>query len=57
MAFNSLSELRNNRGNFDNLMKEVEKIANPQGQDNRDDDRFWQPTVEDRKSTRLNSSH
>ena len=46
MAFNSLSELRNNRGNFDNLMKEVEKIANPQGQDNRDDDRFWQPTVD-----------
>ena len=46
MAFNSLSELRNNRGNFDNLMKEVEKIANPQGQDNRDDERFWQPTVD-----------
>ena len=46
MAFNSLSDLRNNRGNFDTLMKEVEKIANPQGQDSRDDDRFWQPTVD-----------
>lgn len=47
MAFNSLSDLRNNRGNFDNLMKEVEKIANPQGQENsRDDERFWQPTVD-----------
>ena len=46
MAFNSLSDLRNNRGNFDSLMKEVEKIANPQGQDSRDDDRFWQPTVD-----------
>lgn len=47
MAFNSLSDLRNNRGNFDTLMKEVEKIANPQGQENsRDDERFWQPTVD-----------
>jgi len=46
MAFNSLSDLRNNRGGFDSLMKEVEKIANPQGQDSRDDDRFWQPTVD-----------
>jgi len=46
MAFNSLSDLRNNRGNFDTLMKEVEKIANPQGQDSRDDDRFWQPSVD-----------
>jgi hypothetical protein len=47
MAFNSLSDLRNNRGNFDSLMKEVEKIANPQGQENsRDDERFWQPTVD-----------
>ena len=47
MSYTSLSELRNNRGNFDNLMKEVEKIANPQGQENsRDDERFWQPTVD-----------
>jgi hypothetical protein len=46
MAYTSLSDLRNNRGNFDSLMKEVEKIANPQGQDSRDDDRFWQPTVD-----------
>jgi hypothetical protein len=47
MAFQSLSDLRNNRGNFDNLIKEVEKIANPQAQsDSRDDDRFWQPEVD-----------
>lgn len=47
MSYTSLSELRNNRGNFDTLMKEVEKIANPQGQENsRDDERFWQPTVD-----------
>lgn len=47
MGFNSLSDLRNSRGNFDNLMKEVEKIANPQSQnDSRDDDRFWQPEVD-----------
>jgi len=47
MSYTSLSELRSNRGNFDNLMKEVEKIANPQGQENsRDDERFWQPTVD-----------
>ena len=46
MAFNSLSDLRNSRGNFDSLMKEVEKIANPQNSDSRDDDRFWQPEVD-----------
>jgi hypothetical protein len=47
MAFQSLSDLRNNRGNFDNLIKEVEKIAKPQSQgDSRDDDRFWQPEVD-----------
>jgi hypothetical protein len=46
MAFNSLSDLRNSRGNFDSLMKEVEKIANPQTSDSRDDDRFWQPEVD-----------
>ena len=42
MSFNSLSDLRQNRGNFDSLMKEVEKISNPsQGGGNREDDRFW----------------
>lgn len=46
MSISSLSELRNSRGNFDNLMKEVEKIANPQNQDSRDDDRFWAPEVD-----------
>ena len=29
MSFNTLSELRNTRGKFDNLMKEVEKITSP----------------------------
>lgn len=45
MSFNSLSELRKSRGNFDGLMKEVEKIANPSS-DRRGDDRFWQPEVD-----------
>ena len=44
MSFNSLAELRGSRGNFDTLMKEVDKINNPS--DNRDDDRFWQPEVD-----------
>jgi hypothetical protein len=47
MAFNSLSEMRGSRGNFDTLMKEVEKIGKPEGGSNsRDDDRFWQPEVD-----------
>lgn len=45
MAFTSLSELRKSRGGFDTLMKEVEKIANPQSE-SRADDRFWQPEVD-----------
>lgn len=41
------SALKKGRGNFDNLMKEVEKIAQPQGQDSSSkDDRFWQPEVD-----------
>jgi len=41
------SALKKGRGNFDNLMKEVEKIAQPQGQDNNQkDDRFWTPEVD-----------
>ena len=60
------SALKKGRGNFDSLMKEVEKIATPQAESNQKDDRFWQPEVDkawyrdwetDRKSTRLNSSH
>ena len=39
------SALKKNRGNFDNLMKEVEKIADPQ-QTNQKDERFWQPEVD-----------
>lgn len=45
MAYTSLSDLRKSRGGFDTLMKEVEKIANPQTE-SRTDDRFWQPEVD-----------
>ena len=45
MSFSSLSDLRKSRGNFDNLMKEVEKIAKPTTE-RRDDDRFWSPAVD-----------
>jgi hypothetical protein len=45
MSYTSLSDLRKSRGNFDNLMKEVEKIANPTNE-RRDDDRLWSPTVD-----------
>jgi hypothetical protein len=38
--------LKKSRGTFDSLMKEVEKIATPQTQDNTKDDRFWQPEVD-----------
>ena len=46
MSFNSLSDLRKNRGNFDSLMKEVEKIANPTNERRGDDDRLWKPSVD-----------
>jgi len=46
MSFTSLSDLRKSRGNFDSLMKEVEKIANPTSNERREDDRFWQPAVD-----------
>ena len=46
MTFSSLSDLRKSRGNFDNLMKEVEKIAKPASGERRDDDRFWSPAVD-----------
>jgi hypothetical protein len=45
MSFNTLSDLRKARGNFDSLMKEVEKLDSPQ-QNNRGDDREWKPTVD-----------
>jgi len=45
MAFTSLADLRKSRGGFETLMKEVEKIANPQS-DSKADDRFWQPEVD-----------
>jgi hypothetical protein len=40
------SQLKKSSGGFDSLMKEVEKIATPQSQDNAKDDRFWQPEVD-----------
>ena len=43
MAFNSLSDLRKSRGNFDSLMKEVEKLDAPQS---KDDLNIWKPTVD-----------
>ena len=46
MAFTSLSDLRKSRGGFDSLMKEVEKIANPQAESRGADDRFWSPEVD-----------
>ncbi len=45
MSFSSLSDLRKSRGNFDSLMKEVEKISKP-AVDSGNDDRFWQPAVD-----------
>jgi hypothetical protein len=47
MSFQSLSDLRKSRGGFDSLMKEVDKISQPAGgQDRKEDDRLWQPTVD-----------
>ena len=40
------SALKKNRGNFDSLMKEVEKIATPQTEGAQKDERFWQPEVD-----------
>ena len=40
------SALKKNRGNFDSLMKEVEKIATPQSEGSQKDERFWQPEVD-----------
>lgn len=44
-GFSSLSSLRKNSGNFDNLMKEVDKIAKPT-ESYKADERFWQPSVD-----------
>ena len=41
------SALKKNRGNFDSLMKEVEKIATPTAEGgSQKDERFWQPEVD-----------
>ena len=45
MAFD-FNSMKSNRGNFGNLMKEVEKIAQPASQESKKDDRFWQPEVD-----------
>lgn len=44
MSFNSLSDLRKSRDNFDSLLKQVESISNTRK--STDDDRFWKPTVD-----------
>lgn len=46
MSFNSLSDLRKSRGNFDNLMAEVEKMSTTTTTQSRDDGREWKPTVD-----------
>ena len=43
MSFSSLSDLRKSRGNFDSLMKEVEKISKP-AVDSGNDDYTLDPT-------------
>jgi hypothetical protein len=43
MAFN-FSELRKKRGNFEDLLKQVEKVTKPN--EYKADERFWQPTVD-----------
>ena len=40
------SALKKNRGNFESLMKEVDKIATPQSEGAQKDERFWQPEVD-----------
>ena len=39
------STLKKGRGNFDSLIKEVDKLATPQ-QESQKDERFWQPEVD-----------
>jgi len=46
MAITTLADLRKSRGGFETLMKEVEKIANPQSESRGADDRYWQPEVD-----------
>ncbi len=46
MSFNTLSDLRKSRGNFDNLMKEVEKMSATTTTQSRDDGKEWKPTVD-----------
>ena len=40
------SALKKNRGNFDDLMQEVEKINTPSTEGRQKDERFWQPEVD-----------
>ena len=44
MSFTSLSELRKTRGNFDSLMKAVEKLDQPNKRDSQEN--IWKPTVD-----------
>ena len=43
LDFNSMKK---GRDTFAGLMKEVEKIATPQNQESKKDERFWQPEVD-----------
>lgn len=44
MSYTSLSELRKSTGNFDSLMKEVDKITKPASNERKADERLWKPT-------------
>ena len=46
MSINSLSDLRKARGNFDNLMKQVESMDSPKQSNNKGDDREWKLSVD-----------
>ena len=46
MSFNSLSELRSARGNFDNLMSEIDKLSTKTTTQTNDTGKEWKPTVD-----------
>lgn len=46
MSFTTLSELRKTRGNFDALMKAVEKLDQPNNKRDSSQENIWKPTVD-----------
>ena len=42
----SFANLKRNRGNFEQLSKAIESVAQPSESGGKDDTRFWQPTVD-----------